>query len=393
MMEFTVNGIVRQAFGFGNPNHAAALICALIPLCWGWKKYAQFGYALSILLIVPLAMTFSRTGAIVLAFEFVAYLLLSHRNLWKRFWLFAIVSILVFALVGIQSRFALDKAVTNRPQIWLAGLKLAAANPLGVGLGNSGKIASAFLLDGINVRTLVNSHLTLLCELGIPAAFFWFLFLFHALVNGYGKVPAVWCSFAGLCLSALSASVFDWPVLFDFREHGGLSVSNFVLSWLTLGLFVVSGAMLGVGGIRRRKVMLCTMSSLMLSCFVFVFFSNETPQIKDGLVVLNRHEKDKRLFLYDCHWNLRDVRQFVQPRTSAVIPVDSCEGLVSNVFPKADTIVMFGECASFYTAFPNAQLIFVSPPEFIEFPLGTKKVYLKRYVEERFLQDVETDYY
>ncbi len=117
MMEFTVNGIVRQAFGFGNPNHAAALICALIPLCWGWKKYAQFGYALSILLIVPLAMTFSRTGAIVLAFEFVAYLLLSHRNLWKRFWLFAIVGILVFALVGIQSRFALDKAVSNRPQI------------------------------------------------------------------------------------------------------------------------------------------------------------------------------------------------------------------------------------------------------------------------------------
>ncbi len=84
MMEFTVNGIVRQAFGFSNPNHAAALICALIPLCWGWNKHARLGECLSLLLIVPLAMTFSRTGAIVLVFEFVAYLLLSHRNLWKR---------------------------------------------------------------------------------------------------------------------------------------------------------------------------------------------------------------------------------------------------------------------------------------------------------------------
>jgi hypothetical protein len=32
MMEFTYQGIVRQGFGFYNPNHAAALICAVMPL-------------------------------------------------------------------------------------------------------------------------------------------------------------------------------------------------------------------------------------------------------------------------------------------------------------------------------------------------------------------------
>ena len=26
----------RLAFGFYNPNHAAAMICALFPFCWGW---------------------------------------------------------------------------------------------------------------------------------------------------------------------------------------------------------------------------------------------------------------------------------------------------------------------------------------------------------------------
>ena len=31
MMEFTFDGIVRQGFGFYNPNHAAALICAISP--------------------------------------------------------------------------------------------------------------------------------------------------------------------------------------------------------------------------------------------------------------------------------------------------------------------------------------------------------------------------
>ena len=27
----------RLSFGFHNPNHAAALACALLPLCWGWR--------------------------------------------------------------------------------------------------------------------------------------------------------------------------------------------------------------------------------------------------------------------------------------------------------------------------------------------------------------------
>ena len=39
------DGIVRQGFGFYNPNHAAALICAIFPFCWdgenmpGWGGY------------------------------------------------------------------------------------------------------------------------------------------------------------------------------------------------------------------------------------------------------------------------------------------------------------------------------------------------------------------
>ena len=27
----------RLSFGFHNPNHAAALVCALLPLCFGWR--------------------------------------------------------------------------------------------------------------------------------------------------------------------------------------------------------------------------------------------------------------------------------------------------------------------------------------------------------------------
>ena len=32
--------ISHPCIGFGNPNHAAALACALLPLCWGWRRAA-----------------------------------------------------------------------------------------------------------------------------------------------------------------------------------------------------------------------------------------------------------------------------------------------------------------------------------------------------------------
>ena len=175
MMEFTYNGMVRWGFGFENPNHAAALFCAILPLLWGWKKYPWGGILLSVCLIAALVFTCSRTGLLVLCLELAVYAVVSERKNWK--WL---VGLFLFALVctgaiGLFGRFTLDGAITNRPQIWLSGLKLYAANIGGVGAGNSGRIASAFLLpEGIQCRTLVNSHLTLLTEYGIFAGLLWF---------------------------------------------------------------------------------------------------------------------------------------------------------------------------------------------------------------------------
>jgi len=45
MMEFTVNGCLRHGFGFANPNHAAAAICALFPFCRRWRGGGR-GFAL-----------------------------------------------------------------------------------------------------------------------------------------------------------------------------------------------------------------------------------------------------------------------------------------------------------------------------------------------------------
>lgn len=170
-MEFTYDGMVRWGFGFYNPNHAAALFAALLPFLWAaWERFprpvCRIPIAVATLLtFTALALTFSRTGAVVAVLELILYFgcrKCSAATL-RRGAVLLVLLLFAFLVAGVVARFTLDRAVTNRLAIWQAGASLFAANPLGVGHGNSGVIASAFLLPSrIVCRTLVNSHLTLL---------------------------------------------------------------------------------------------------------------------------------------------------------------------------------------------------------------------------------------
>ncbi len=262
--------IDRLSFGFHNPNHAAALACALLPLCFGWRRAAWVGRGVAGGLFAVLLLTQSRTGLIVAALEWAAWWTMRRGkcgfqipDLRSRMgfrgqgavfgdralaWLgkLAVVVLAVgLSLWRLGPRLALDGSILNRPKIWLAGLRLFAANPDGVGLGNSGALASAFLLPGDvpEVRTLVSSHLTLLAECGWLVGWAYLAFLALALC-GVRRSPRVGLAFAGLALSACSSTVFDWPVLFGCASQGGLGGTNLALSWLTLALFAVFGARL-----------------------------------------------------------------------------------------------------------------------------------------------------
>ena len=79
MMEFTYDGMVRLGYGFYNPNHAAALICALLPFLWEWcsrteQKLIRIApILLTLLLTAALIFTFSRTGIAVMILEALLY--------------------------------------------------------------------------------------------------------------------------------------------------------------------------------------------------------------------------------------------------------------------------------------------------------------------------------
>ena len=365
MMEFTYDGMVRYGFGFYNPNHAAALICAVMPFLWGWKRFQPLGWCLSLILTVPLAMTYSRTGMAVLILELAAFFLLSKYRNWKLIGAILGSVAAIAAAGGVLARFTLDRAILNRPEIWLAGIKLYSANPMGVGAGNSGMLASTFLLENIQCRTLVNSHLTLLAEFGIPAGFLWGFAVLYALIRGTGRIRC-WCAFAGLTLSASMASVFDWGVLFDFRDLGGLPLSNFLLSWLTLLLYLALGVTLAWR--KTSWKFPAAAAGITAACLLIplLFATGSSPAIRDGLLV--RVGDEIPLVIYDESWTLKTVLPFL--KDGYRIPLRP--GIHRTA---AENVWLFGNAAEYAGEYPGARLILVSPPEFAPISDRTVKIY------------------
>ena len=379
MMEFTYDGFVRWGFGFHNPNHAAAAICALLPFVWGLGRagarvsrwVAAVRWIATGALFAALALTYSRTGFAVAALEALAWAGLTggigrdKRGL-SRWGLFIVLGLLVVAAVagGVAGRFAPDAAALNRPKIWWAGLKLAAANPWGVGHGHSGLLASTFLLDGIEVRTLVNSHVTLLAEYGWIAGGVWIAFVVAALGGPRHMHASLWVAFAGLSVSACMASVFDWPVLLDWAEKGDLGGVNFTLSWILFVAYLVMGVLLVV---RERRFVVAVAAAVLPAALLLVPTA-DVPKVRRGFVVKDGAEMP--LVLHDAEWSL-----------AAVLPYLETDGYRLVIEPgyqpcdmPAKSVWLFGTCAESAPRFTNAAVTVVSPPEFCILPPGARVV-------------------
>ena len=411
MMEFTYNGMVRCGFGFYNPNHAAALICALMPFLWAaWCRWKHWGArmaaaGLTLLLCIALALTLSRTGVVVLLMEAALFAFLHNRNhrarrdspceaalsaspeshrISRRACLgFIAVCAIVFALTGVFSRFTLDRAVTNRADIWTAGVALFASNPWqGVGLGNSGLLATSYLLrDGIECRTLVNSHLTLLAEFGAMAGVVWFGMIGMALMSGR-RHPARYASFAGLCISAFSASLFDWDLLMDFDEFGSMTIVNFVLSWCVFLLFMVLGMMLGSGGWKRLKSHCVVWVASILLVLGFALCGGDAPRVEKGFVMVGEDE-NRSLVLRGASFGTKDAAMFLKSRgyESYVMPIQGLDENLIDSLHDYRRAILFGEAHELDAKLPDIPLVYVSPSEWAVLPDRTEKVFLKRFAD------------
>lgn len=362
MMEFTYNDLVRAGFGFYNPNHAAALICALFPLVWHWWRSGRNPWAhaglitVNVLLLAALVMTCSRTGMVLLLAEVIYYFKLYHFRRWLLVLGVAAALLLSLYCYGSLERFVFDRALGNRFYIYLAGVKIFAANPGGVGWGNSG-LAAAWLLSDQHIvcRTLVNSHLTLLVESGILAGWLWLTFVFCAL-SGQGR--AVRTAFAALALSAVSASVFDWGVLFDFDGLGGLTKLNFILSWGVLLLFAGLGIKLVLPVNPKRWLISGTVSAGVLATML-LFYQGGTPTVKDGYLI--RPGKETVMILYSGDYDFYRALKHAGDG-GFIIPLRPLASYKPNLLP-FEHVILLGNAAEFAPAFAGNKVTLVDCPE------------------------------
>lgn len=390
-MEFTYEGLVRYGFGFYNPNHAAAFICAILPFAWialfqraCWQKI--LGGLLSVILLFALAFTYSRAGVLVFILEALAFAFYFGKKYWKVFFGIGAVLILSLLISSAVGRFAFDASASNRIDIWLAGLKLFLGNPLGVGLGNSGEIASAFLLpEDIEIRSLVNSHLTLLCEFGFIVGALWISLIFYAIKYGYCQMAnplkfAALVSFCGLVVSSGISSVFDWEVLLSPSRFEYLTNINLAASYCLFALFCLLAFYLIKGSFRLKEFFsvfaLCV--GVFLPFFVLSRGSVILPAVREtrgDVFVRNCKEPPYSVVIFDDDYNLKSAMAILR-ELGLSERICICKNSWQNreKLPRENpkSFILFWKCSDFLNENIAAPYVLIMPPP--HFTKDTKKI-------------------
>lgn len=395
-MEFTYEGLVRHGFGFYNPNHAAAFICALLPFVWlgffskaAWPKI--LACVASAALLAALAFTYSRTGLLVLALEMFAFLFFYGRRYAWAFLGVGVVFVVALLLARGQGRLVFDAAMGNRFDIWRGGLALFAANPWGVGLGNSGEIVSAFFLpEGVDVRTLVNSHLTLLCEWGVLAGILWCGAIIYALLRNFPRkeMPAprfaAYVSFVGLLLSAGAASIFDWEVLFRPSRYEEFSAMNLAAAWVLFGLFLGLLAYLCAAKFSKKTFATALGAVLLLAVGLFalrpLFAQAPAVEAVSGALFVQSSPAPRTVVLFDDTYMLKSALKALKKLPSGL---DGAIALRSwrhcDALPDipAQRLILMGACSEFApNALPGTSVILINPGEYLPTASGIEAVYI-----------------
>lgn len=398
-MEFTYEGFVRYGFGFYNPNHAAAFICAILPFAWltffqktYWQKI--LGSLLSVILIFALAFTYSRAGVLVFILEALAFAFYFGKKYWKVYCAIGVVLIFSLLISSAMGRFTFDAAASNRIEIWLAGLRLFLGNPLGIGLGNSGEIASAFLLPSdIEIRSLVNSHLTLLCEFGFIVGALWISLIFYTIKSGYSQMAnplkfAALVSFCGLVVSSGISSVFDWEVLLNPSKFEYITNVNLAALYCLFALFSLLAFYLIKGAFNARAFI--SVFALCIVLFLpFLILSRGSlilpavRKIHGDVFVRNCKDPPYSVVIFDDDYNLKSAMAILR-KLGLSERIYICKNSWQNreKLPRENpkSFILFGNCSDFLNENIAAPCVLIMPPpHFTTDARNISKIYIPKW--------------
>lgn len=192
-MDFYFGEHWRMDWGFGNPNKTAALIATLMIAVWqpAWRdarsdsRRPWFWVSLTLFLALGVCLihTYSRGGLLAAVVGLGTALCFLPRP-WHRSIVIPItVSVTLLAayaflgpseagqryVQGVGTSSTEDRSITNRLEIWKRAPAMMVDAPGGWGIGQSGFAYTQYYQPTetrYTYRTLVNSHLTWLVELG-----------------------------------------------------------------------------------------------------------------------------------------------------------------------------------------------------------------------------------
>ena len=346
-------------------------------------------------MIFALAFTYSRAGVLVFVLEALAFVFYFGKKYWKVFCGIGAALILSLLISSAVGRFAFDASASNRIDIWLAGLKLFLGNPLGVvGLGNSGEIASAFLLpEDIEIRSLVNSHLTLLCELGFIVGVLWISLIFYAIKCGYSQRAnplkfAALVSFCGLVVSSGISSVFDWEVLLNPSKFEHLTYTNLAASYGIFALFCLLAFYLIKGAFNARAFI--SVFALCIVLFLpFLILSRGSlilpavRKIHGDVFVRNCKDPPYSVVIFDDDYNLKSAMAILR-KLGLSERIYICKNSWQNreKLPRENpkSFILFGNCSDFLNENIAAPCVLIMPPpHFTTEARNISKIYLPKW--------------
>ena len=221
---------------------------------------------------------------------------------------------------------------------------------------------SSFMLDGIECRTLVNSHLTLLVELGWVVGLAWMGFVLCGIFVGVDSLR-IWCAFMGLSISAFSSSVFDWHVLFGVIDgFGGL---NLLFSWMLFVFYIGSGFWLLLHRWTLYKLLSAVFSVLLMALSLSFIPKMDVPVAYDGFVI--KKGEHMPFVFRDGTWSIRAIIPYLKDGYRIKI-TPGCTDVPANV----DSVMLFGTVSESAFRFSNAEITVVAPPEFCTLPPKAK---------------------
>jgi hypothetical protein len=306
-MEVYFQGIWRMDWGLGNPNKTAALIATLMVAVWMLAAIRRAGFWLALTLCVGLAIclvhTMSRGGLLAAIIGLVPVLLFARpwrRNVVVGCLVGLAVALVAMGLLGATKRLSQgvnheDRSITNRIELWKTAPAMMFDAPGGWGLGTSGTAYMQWyqtLDKSEGYRTLVNSHLTWLVEIGWPMRVLYII--------GWGVI-LVWC-WPGHSRSLVLAATFGVWLAFGVACWFS-SVAESVWLWITPILSLLVATVIRVCGRQlpsRSLVTTAVTGSFVLGGFIFtagMLTSSRMVCLREGVVYWGRTDSSPQAWI------------------------------------------------------------------------------------------------